>query len=75
MNDVQEPIAELRKRRWTLAAIADEVGVTWRTLKRWDAGDSYPDTHKVVVAALASLLERKRVPKRRRYRSKIEAAG
>ena len=67
MNDVQQRLAELKGNGWTLAAIADEVGVTWRTMKRWEVGDTYPDTPKPVLTALDVLLKRKRIPKKRRY--------
>ena len=67
MNEVQGKIAELREKGWTLAAIADEMGVHWFTAQRWKDGRQYPDTPKPVLAALDALLKRKRIPKRRRY--------
>ena len=66
MNEVQENIAELQRKGWTLAAIADEVGVTWFTAQRWKDGRQYPNTPKPVLAALDALLKRKRIPKKRR---------
>ena len=70
MTDVRVRLAELMGKGWTLAAIADEVGVTWRTMKRWETGETYPDTPKPILAALAVLLARKRIPKKRRYQRK-----
>jgi hypothetical protein len=67
MTDVQTIIADLKAKGWTLAAIADEVGVTWFTVKRWETGEQYPDTPKPVLMMLDSLLKRKRIPKQRRY--------
>jgi hypothetical protein len=67
MIDVLTRIAELKAKGWTLAAVADEVGVTWFTVKRWETGEQYPDTPKPVLMMLDSLLKRRRVPKKRRY--------
>ena len=67
MSDVKSRLADLRGKGWTLAAIADEVGVTWRTMKRWETGETSPDTPKPILATLNALLARKRIPKKRRY--------
>ena len=67
MNGVQKRIRELKVKGWTLAAIADGLGVTWYTAQRWDLGQQYPTTPKPVLIVLAALVERKRVPKKRRY--------
>ena len=66
MNDVQEKIAELTSKGWTLAALADEMGVSWVTASRWRSGEQYPENGKAVVLALGTLSTRK-PPKRRRY--------
>ena len=66
MNAVQERIAELQQRGWTLAAIADELGVSYNAVQKWKAGDRSPTNAKVVLAALDDLSKRKRIPKRRR---------
>ena len=65
MNDVQKLIQQLQGEGWTLAAIADEVGMSWRTLKRWESGETYPDTSRPVVLALDILMKRKPPPRRR----------
>ena len=65
MNDIQELIRQLEGEGWTLAAIADEVGVSWRTLKRWESAETYPDTSKPVLMALDTLMKRKPPPRRR----------
>ena len=67
MNDVQQSIADLRDKGWTLAALADEVGANRRTVDRWYVGDLYPQNHKAVLVLLDQLLKRKGVPKQRRY--------
>lgn len=67
MNAVQTLISQLEGKGWTLAAVADEVGVTVNAVEKWKVGDRYPANSKAVLTVLASLLERKRIPKRRRY--------
>jgi hypothetical protein len=68
MNDVQSKIAQLEGNGWTLAAMADELGVTTNAVEKWKAGDSYPRNAKAVLAFLDKLIEKKRVPKKRRYK-------
>jgi len=67
MNDVQVKIALLEEKGWTLAAIADELGVAHNTVEKWKANDRYPRPDKPVLEKLAQLLKRKRIPKKRRY--------
>ena len=67
MNDVQEHIKVLRDKGWTLAAIADEVGVSTRAAEYWQQGARYPENAKAVMIVLDALTKRKRVPKQRRY--------
>ncbi len=67
MNNVQEKIAQLQAKGWTLAAIADEIGMARNTVEKWKAGDRNPRGQKMVLASLESLLRRKRIPKKRRY--------
>lgn len=67
MNHVQARIAELEKKRWTLAAIADELHVAHITVEKWKAGDRHTSLEKPVLDALDRLLTRKRIPKMRRY--------
>jgi hypothetical protein len=61
-------IEELQRRGWTIAAIADEVGVSWETVSRWRAGKHPPQNPKLVELGLGRLLSLRRVPKRRRYK-------
>ena len=42
MNEIQERLATLQDKGWTLAAIADEVGVTVNAVEKWKAGRRYP---------------------------------
>ena len=66
VNDIQTSLLQLRSAGWTLAAIADEVGVTRRTADRWYVGDLYPQAAKAVLFMLTRLAKRKRIPKKRR---------
>ena len=68
MNEVQTKIAELQQKGWTLAALADELGVTVNAVEKWKAGDRYPRNAKAVLALLNQLIVRKRIPKKRRYK-------
>ena len=67
MNDIQTGLVQLRSAGWTLAALADEVGVTRRTLDRWYLGELYPKAARSVLLMLKHLARRKRIPKQRRY--------
>lgn len=67
MNDVQSRIAQLEAKNWTLAAIADELQAHRNTLGMWKAGTRYPRPDKPILDALDRLLERKRVPKMKRF--------
>ena len=65
-SDVQEGIGHLVSKGWTIAAIADDLGVAWYTIQRWQDGKTYPQVSGAVVAALKAILD-KPVPKKRRY--------
>ena len=67
MNDIQDRIALLHEKGWTLAALADELGVTPNAVEKWKAGDRYPANSKAIVMLLSQLTGRKRIPKKRRY--------
>ena len=67
MNDMQESISALRAKGWTLAAIADALGVSTRAVQQWKAGLRYPGTPQMVLDGLEGLMKRKDIPKRRRY--------
>jgi transcriptional regulator with XRE-family HTH domain len=67
VNEVQTLIAQLQDNGWTLAALADELGVTVNAVEKWKAGDRYPQLEKPVIDALNRLLKRNRIPKKKRY--------
>ena len=71
MNEVQTCLANLRDKGWTLAAIADELGVTKNAVEKWNAGDRTPANRKLTLEHLGRLLQRQRVPKKRRYSKSI----
>lgn len=67
MNDIQKRLEKLRVKKWTDAAIADEIGYGRVTVARWRSGQKYPSHANLVLMALDGLLKRKNVPKQRRY--------
>ncbi len=66
-SDIQTRIAQLVDKGWTLAAIADELGVKSDTVENWRAGRRNPTNAKAVLAMLDRVLKKKRIPKRKRY--------
>lgn len=70
MNEIQERIAQLEGKGWSLRAIADSDelgGVHRNTVGMWKAGTRYPSLDRPVLDALNRLLKRNRIPKRKRY--------
>lgn len=67
MNEAQQKIEQLQEKGWTLAAIADELGVTVNAVEKWKAGDRHPSNVKPILESLERLTKRKRIPKQRRY--------
>jgi hypothetical protein len=68
MDEVQELIAELRGRGWTVAALARELEVDYRSIIRWQNGQRTPANVAGVRSILRGLLKRRRIPKRRTYK-------
>jgi transcriptional regulator with XRE-family HTH domain len=66
-SEIQSKIAELLGKGWTLAAIADELGVTSDTVELWNAGKRNPTNAKGVLLMLNKILKKKRIPKQKRY--------
>jgi hypothetical protein len=68
MNDIQSKLKELQDKGWTVAAIADELEITINAVEKWKYGNREPRNAKAVLMLLDQLLERKRIPKQRRYK-------
>lgn len=66
-TEVQATIGQLVEKGWTLAAIADELGVTSDTVELWKAGRRHPTNLKAVLLMLDRVSKKKRIPKKRRY--------
>jgi IS30 family transposase len=66
-SKIQSKIAELVDKGWTLAAIADELGVTSDTVELWRAGKRNPTNAKGILLMLGRVSAKKRIPKRKRY--------
>lgn len=67
MNEIQKRIASLEQKGWTLAALADEIGVTKNAVEKWKAGDRQPTNPKALFALMDEIANRKRIPKKKRY--------
>jgi hypothetical protein len=69
-NDIKDLMAQLQGKGWTLAAIADSLDYPYRTIQNWAASGSnarYPSNAPSIRRDLGRLLERRRIPKRKRY--------
>ena len=66
MSDVRKALDKLRDLGWTSAAIADELGVSPVTVFRWQNGLRSARNSRSVLHMLESMLDRKRIPKRKR---------
>ena len=66
MNEITEQLSHLNNKGWTDAAISDELGVSPITIFRWKKGMRTPDNSRSVLHMLATLVDRKRIPKKRR---------
>jgi transcriptional regulator with XRE-family HTH domain len=67
MNEIQSSIAELENKGWTLAALADELGVTVNTVEKWKAGTTSPANSKATLYLLHAIAQKKQIPKKKRY--------
>jgi hypothetical protein len=68
MNDIQEKLAQLREKKWTIAALADQLGQARVTLDKWKTGERYPANPKAILAMLDQISNMKRIPKQKRYK-------
>jgi len=66
-NEIQTRITRLVERGWTLASIADELGVKSDTVENWRAGRRNATNAKAILVMLDELLKKNRIPKKRRY--------
>ena len=66
MYDVQAKLLELKDRGWTMAAIADELGVSHMAVFRWQKGMRKAENSRSVLYMLGTLVKRKRIPKQKR---------
>ncbi len=63
-EDAKEVLARLQAKGWTIAAIADAMGLSRYALDKWKSGERNPSHQVLVVAALKKLETQKRIPKR-----------
>ena len=62
MKEIQQLLADLKEKGWTLVAIADEIGEMWLTVYRWQEGKTYPGPGQAVHSRLDELLGREVIP-------------
>ena len=74
MNEVQKRLAALQEKGWTLAAIADELELTPNAVQKWKYGER-TRVSKATLDALDRLMQRRQVPKKRRYRKGTREVG
>ena len=67
MGEIQVAIENLGAKGWTVAAIADAMGVGWQTVYRWKRGMNAPPG-VATLRLLRALEGRKEAPKRRRIK-------
>ena len=65
MNEIQQLLADLKEKGWSLVAIADEIGEMWLTVYRWQQGKAYPGPGQGVPSRLDELLSREVISKPR----------
>lgn len=70
--DISTQISQLKKNGWTTAAIADALGASWQTARRWESGTDLPLMPECVSLALG-MLAGMETPPRRRSKAKKEA--
>ena len=66
MAEIQTLLAQLQDKGWTVAAIADELGMARHSVAGWKAGNHRPANVRAVEIVLEQLAKRRRVPKQRR---------
>ena len=76
INSVQNLIAQLEEKGWSLTAIAesDKLKIHRNTITLWKAGTRYPRPDMPVIDALTGLIKIK-PPKKRRYVKGSRLAG
>jgi transcriptional regulator with XRE-family HTH domain len=70
VNFIQSQLYELQEKGWTLAALADKIGLTVNTLEKWKAGDNKPRLRAKTYSLLDKIKNIKRIPKKKRYSKK-----
>ena len=69
MDEIQDRLLALKEKGWTMAAIADESGVSHMTVFTWRNGTLNAEKGRSVLFKLDSILERKRTQAKRPQRS------
>src|SRR5919106_56512 len=65
MEELKRLLSELMTRGWTYAAMADELGIRWDSVRSWHLGTHSPRASHAIMLTLQGLKEREPPPKRR----------
>lgn len=68
LNRIQRHLQDLRKMGWTLPAIADKLDKSLSTIEKWKSGKNKPRNLEATYNAIKKLKNRKRLPKKKRYK-------
>jgi hypothetical protein len=66
-NEIQNKLAELRLKGWTLASIAREIGQAIVTVEAWNQDKRHPANLKSVLESLDRINKIKQIPKKKIY--------
>ncbi len=72
VNEVQQALARLETRGWTLSAVSRDTGIPRATIQQWKTGRRSTTYPSMVVKELARLEAKKRVPKEKYQRRTVE---
>jgi hypothetical protein len=65
--EIQNKLAELVVKGWTLASISREIGQAKGTVEAWNQGKRSPANLQSVLASLDVLAKRKKIPLKKLY--------
>lgn len=60
---VEQGLAQLEEQGWTLAAVADELGMNWLAVYRWRDGTRTPENPQFVLNKIEELAQYRPAPR------------
>ncbi len=67
MKDIQEKIAQLEAKGWSITALSERIGQARVTVDKWKSGERNPANHIAIIALLDQVAKEKHIPKLKRY--------